>query len=178
MTTISNICLHSLGSPSDDRAVISLSLVLSLSLIKTMYYLRIFDSFSYLITLMSEVIIDLKQFMLFYMILIYMFSLILGVIGWQNYTRTPHLWEEFQETMVYPGVEYKHVGHFIGNMLTIARMTIGENEFSASHYIDNIPKNVIVFIVWGVVLFMLIIIYLNFIVAEAKSSFERVKKNL
>lgn len=113
--------------------------------------------------------------MLFYMLLIYMFSLILGVIGWQNYTRTPELWEEFQKTSVYPGVEYKHVGHFIGNMLTIARMTIGENEFSASHYIDNVPKNVIVFLVWGVVLFMMIIIYLNFIVAEAKSSFERVK---
>jgi len=116
--------------------------------------------------------------MLFYMILIYMFSLILGVIGWQNYTRTPELWAKFQETMIYPGVEYRHVGHFIGNMLTIARMTFGENDFGASHYIDDTSKNVIVFLVWVGVLLLMIIIYLNFIVAEAKSSFERIKKNL
>ena len=80
--------------------------------------------------------------------------------------------------MIYPGVEYRHVGHFIGNMLTIARMTFGENDFGASHYIDDTSKNVIVFLVWVGVLLLMIIIYLNFIVAEAKSSFERIKKNL
>jgi glucan phosphoethanolaminetransferase (alkaline phosphatase superfamily) len=136
ISSILNIIFQGYGNPYDMKAAITMSLVLSLMLIKTMFFLRIFSSFSYLITLIREVISDLKQFMLFYMILIYMFSLILGVIGWQNYTRDEELWQTLQDSKLYPGVEYFHIGNFLGNMITIARMTIGDNDFGATHYMD------------------------------------------
>ena len=51
-----------------------------------MFFLRIFEQPSYLVTLVRQVIQDLKYFMMFYMIITFMLSLIMGVIGYQNYT--------------------------------------------------------------------------------------------
>ena len=59
-----------------------MSIVLLLSLVKTLFFLRIFDNLSYLVTLIRSVIWDLRIFMCFYLIMIFMFSLILGVMGW------------------------------------------------------------------------------------------------
>lgn len=58
----------------DLRSVISMSIVLFLAMIKTMFFLRIFDNLSYLVTLIRSVIYDLRIFMLFYVILVFMFS--------------------------------------------------------------------------------------------------------
>ena len=68
-------------------------IVLLLAMIKTMFFLRIFDNLSYLVTLIRSVIYDLRIFMLFYIILLFMFSQILGVLGYQNYTQDEELWE-------------------------------------------------------------------------------------
>jgi hypothetical protein len=58
-----------------------MSIVILLALVKLMYFLRIFDSLSYLVTLIKQVIIDLKSFMLFYAIICFMLSLIIGTLG-------------------------------------------------------------------------------------------------
>jgi hypothetical protein len=155
-----------------------MSLVIALALVKTMFFLRIFDNLAYLVTLIREVIYDLKVFMLLYVIMVYMFSLVLGVLGWQNYTRDPEQWAAMQETMKYPGVEYYHIGRFLGNILTIARMSIGDNDFAASHYMSDHICNLLVWLTWAVLLFIMVIIFLNFIIAEACASYEKVRKNL
>ena len=49
-----------------------------------MFFLRIFDDYAYLVELLKTVMIDLKYFLIFYVILIFFFTLILGVIGYQN----------------------------------------------------------------------------------------------
>ena len=155
-----------------------MSVVIALALIKTMFFLRIFDNLAYLVTLIREVIYDLRVFMMLYIIMVYMFSLILGVLGWQNYTRDPELWGHMQELMKYPGVEYYHIGRFLGNIMTIARMSIGDNDFSASHYMQDHVSNLLVWLLWAGLLFIMVIIFLNFIIAEACASYEKVRMNL
>jgi len=58
-----------------------MSVVLFLALVKTMFFLRIFNDLSHLVTLIRTVIWDLRNFMKFYVIIVFMFSLILGVLG-------------------------------------------------------------------------------------------------
>ena len=67
-------------------SLISMSLVLLLATVKTMFFLRVFEKPSYLVTLVRQVIADLRYFVMFYLIITFMFSLIMGVIGFQNYT--------------------------------------------------------------------------------------------
>lgn len=59
---------------------IFLILVTLLMLIKTFFYLRIFSQLSYIVTMMKNVFFDLRVFMLFYLILILMCSVILGIL--------------------------------------------------------------------------------------------------
>lgn len=45
-----------------------------LQIYKTFFFLRIFDDFSYIVTMLYQVTYDLRVFGLFYMILIYLFA--------------------------------------------------------------------------------------------------------
>lgn len=152
-----------------------MTLVLLLALIKSLFFLRIFDSLSYLVTLLRSVIYDLRIFMLFYGILMFMFSLIIGVLGLSNFTRDPELVKGMGKSR--PGIEYQHIGFLIGNMIHVVRISIGDNDFSGSIFLDaNI--NIIFWIVWLLIVFIMCIIFLNFIIAEASASYEKVCSNI
>ena len=96
-------------SPDNLKCKISLIVVLLLALIKTMFFLRIFNSFSYMVLLLRSVIYDLKTFMLFYAILMYIFALILGVLGINNFSREEDMHIIEDSPTSYPGIEYKHL---------------------------------------------------------------------
>ena len=53
-------------------------------IIKSFFYLRIFQSLSYIVTMIYTVISDLKVFLLFFTILIVLFAQIFAVIGVGN----------------------------------------------------------------------------------------------
>ena len=72
-----------LSKPDDLSCTVSMTIVLLMALFKTFFFLRISDTLAYLVTLIRNCIVDLKIFGLFYVILIYMFALIVGVLGWQ-----------------------------------------------------------------------------------------------
>ena len=61
-----------------------MSMILLFQIYKTFFFLRIFDSLSYIVTMIQTVIIDLKVFLLFYAILIFLLSMIYAVIGLGN----------------------------------------------------------------------------------------------
>ena len=169
-----NIFFKFLIKEQDDlRQVISMSVVILLALVKLMYFLRIFDSLSYLVTLIKQVIIDLKSFMLFYVIICFMLSLIIGTLGFQNFTKRPEMWEEMQENWEYPGIEYMYLGRLVGNIISVIRMSIGDNNFDASIYLDP-STNIVFWIIWILTLYVTCIIFLNFIIAEACESYQRV----
>ena len=151
--------------------------VLLLALIKTMFFLRIFDNLSYLVTLIRNVIYDLRLFMIFYLILIFMFSLIFGVMGFQNYTNDKELMEYFEKKDDYPGIEYREIGLFFGNIISVIRMSLGDFDFDAIKYMDNL-SNIIFWLAWICIVLMTCIIFLNFIIAEASASYEKVVQNI
>ena len=77
----------------------------------------------------------------------------------------------------YPGVEYLYLGRFIGNIITIIRMSIGDNNFDGTIYLES-STNIVFWIVWILTLYVTCIIFLNFIIAEACESYQRVSQNI
>ena len=61
--------------------VLSMLIVLVLNLIKTLFYLRIFQKFSPLVMMMQGVVVDLLEFLLFFLVLIFFFAQMIGVLG-------------------------------------------------------------------------------------------------
>ena len=61
-----------------------MSVILIQQIYKTFFFLRIFDSLSYIVTMIQTVIKDLRVFLLFYAILIFLFSMIFAVLGVGN----------------------------------------------------------------------------------------------
>lgn len=62
-----------------------MTVILVMQITKTFFYLRIFESLSYIVTMIYRVISDLKVFGLFFTILIVLFSMVFAVIGVGNY---------------------------------------------------------------------------------------------
>lgn len=68
--------------PSSIQCTVSMCIVLILGAVKSMTFLRIFDTFSYIIALIKGVTYGMRIFLLFYVIMLFLFSLILGTVGW------------------------------------------------------------------------------------------------
>lgn len=89
------------------REKVSMIIVTFLMLLKTFFFLRIFMKLSNLVTMMRQVISDLKIFMLFYGILVWMCALIFNILQMGNYEMSPN--EQLQSLlglpiyMAYPG---------------------------------------------------------------------------
>jgi hypothetical protein len=61
-----------------------MTIILIQQIIKSFFFLRIFETLSYIVTMINQVIYDLRIFLLFYGILIYFFSLVFAVVGVGN----------------------------------------------------------------------------------------------
>ena len=57
-----------------------LIIVVFLMLVKTFFFLRIFTNMSYLVTIMRQVMFDLRIFGVFYLILLWLCSLIMNIL--------------------------------------------------------------------------------------------------
>jgi hypothetical protein len=104
-------CQHQLGTMVLVSKIVMI-LVVFLCLIKTFFFLRIVKSFSYIVTMIQNVVIDLRVFLLFFFILIIFFSMIFDVIGPNN------------------SKEYQYVGKYFGNVFTTLRLSLGDFDFS------------------------------------------------
>ena len=56
-----------------------------LLLIKTFFFLRIFEDLSFLVTMVKQVFFDLKVFLFFFAILLFMFAIVMSVLDLRNY---------------------------------------------------------------------------------------------
>ena len=54
-------------------------------LVKTFFFMRIFEQFTKLVIMIKNVVSDLMEFIIFYLVLLVMFSVVLGVLGVGNY---------------------------------------------------------------------------------------------
>jgi len=148
-------------------------------------------SIAYLVTLIRKVIVELKIFMFFYFILVFMFALILGVLGFQNYTRMERIDPERYTALVsseeWPGFEYSHINNFLAYIFTVMRMSLGDNDFGAVFYLDDLtgpedlwtrPKGQIFWLIWLLIAYITFIIFMNFIITEAGEIYGAVDENL
>ena len=159
-----------------------------MALIKTFFFLRIFDEFSTVVTMLTTVISDLKIFLFFFMILNAMFSLLMGVIGLANVAvegkfRDKYLNYAAPDVPVPDGYEYRYLGLLAGNFLTTLRIAFGDYaQISASYYLDK-SDNIMFWICWLLIVAITAIVFLNFIfiiknIAEASASYEKINERI
>ena len=73
--------------------------------------------------------------------------------------------------------EYHKINPILGYLFTTLRLSLGDYDFSAPNYLTS-AENHLYWILWFMVLVVTNIIFLNFIIAEASASYEKVKENL
>ena len=111
-----------------------------------------------------QVLIDLRVFTLFYIVLILMLSLIFDVISPNDAT------------------EYKNVSRFTGDFLTTLRLSLGSFDFAVladnsaigGYTLDPI-QHVIYWACWVFMILFSLLIFLNFIIAEVSNSYAIVR---
>ena len=83
-SSCANIVFQNLAGPLELVSKVLMMIILLLGLIKTFFFLRIIDILSPIVTMLTNVIYDLRIFLFFYGLLIYLFSLMLGILGVGN----------------------------------------------------------------------------------------------
>jgi hypothetical protein len=152
-------------------------------IIKSFFYLRIFQSLSYIVTMIYTVIADLKVFLLFFTILVVLFAQIMAVIGVGNFNHDNAL-REYVDAIAageadgdVPMEEYSQIGLWAGTLVSTLRIAMGDFDFGASMFLTP-QENMLYWLIWLMVVVMTCIIFLNFIIAEASASYEKVKSSL
>lgn len=154
-------------------------------IIKSFFYLRIFRSLSFLVTMIYTVIADLQVFLLFFTILIILFAQIFAVLGVGN-PKQDNAFKIMVDAIAsgeeeagdgIPMEEYENVGLFFGYLFYTLRISMGDFDFDATTYLSN-EENVIYWVIWLMVVIITCIIFLNFIIAEASNSYAKVKEAL
>lgn len=169
-----NIGIQNLLSPFATLARYNMILVIFMLLLKTFFFLRIFESLSYIVTMMVCVIYDLRIFLLFYGILTLLFSLIIGILGIGNFAQDSEFSRsEDPDEMEYFGREYKTIGLFAGNIMQTLRISMGDYDFEGADYLTP-GENRIYWICWFLIVVVTCIVFLNFIIAEASTSYQNV----
>ena len=160
---------------------------LTFMLIKTFFFLRIFQNFTKLVIMIKRVIFDLKEFIIFYLLLLTMLSVIMGVLGVgnPNAIRDEHLRARLKEARAegghsdddfvndFPGYEYGTMNEFAKNIFTILRFSLGDFDFQYTAHLSTFERNVFWF-TWVVIVIMTCVIFLNFIIAEVSESYQKV----
>lgn len=181
-----NVMLQKFGNPFHISSKVCLTLILMQQLKKTFFFLRLFDNLSYLVTMLNTVLYDLRVFLLFYFILVGLFSMIFSVLGTANekiegsfkkhYDRI-QLAADPNTITLYTGSEYKMIGKIMGNFFTTLRLSLGDFDFDASTFMQT-RENFLYWVVWFIMVIMTCIVFLNFIIAEASASYSTVKDRL
>jgi len=135
--------------------------VILLCLMKLFFFLRIFMKLSYIVTMIMQVMKDLRTFFIFFTILIVMFSLVFDVI-----------------TINQAG-EYRNVGNFAANLLGTLRLSLGNTDFNflEDDHLDS-DQHTLFWVCWVLVVIFSALIFLNFIIAEVSNSYDFVRQSI
>lgn len=183
---IANVVLQNLVAQQHFLNKLLMTIILLQQIYKTFFFLRIFDDLSYIVTMIQQVIFDLRVFGLFYSILLLLFAMIFAVIGVGNANIDgdfkDHIEEVDQRDAVdqpenVPNEEYENIGLFLGYIISTLRSSLGDFDFEASTYLTP-AENYLYWLIWCLSIVFTCIIFLNFIIAEASASYESVKSNL
>lgn len=139
-----------------------------------------------MVIMIKNVMVDLQEFILFYVILLIMFSVILGVLRVGNYETSKnedlkHIIETHKNNKnnisEFPGFEYKNINQFITNILIIMRYSLGDFDFGATNHLTPFERKIF-WVTWVIIVLMTCIVFLNFIIAEVSESYNKVNVNV
>ena len=101
--------------------------------------------------MIKKVIFDLRIFMLFYFILVIMFSTILGILQLGNFeeisTDSGDHKKKSKKRTDLPNYEYKNLPYFFQHIITVTRISLGDFDFEAAILLDPF-ENIIFWFVW------------------------------
>lgn len=144
-------------------------------IIKSFFFLRIFSSLSFLVSMFQQVINDLKPFLGLFAIILFLLSLILGIIDWGQYEYdNDRLVREIQYTSTGPDKEYMEMPKIFSRFIYMARLSIGDNNFDGSTYLKGFQNHAFwfLFIISNI---LTTIIFLNFVIAEVGNSYNMIR---
>lgn len=153
------------GTLELETKLVLITLIL-ISLMKLFFYMRIIESFSYIVTMITSVFYDLRTFLAFYAILIVMCSLVFDIIS-RN-----------------PAGEYSKIGPFAGNLFTTLRLSLGDFDFGVLEETDatkgalDSDQHQLFWVVWLAMVVFSALIFLNFIIAEVSNSYSKINANI
>jgi len=130
------------------------------------------------------------------MIFVFMFSIILGIIGYGHYNlKDEDDLQVLESGLWYPNAEFEHLifqrvsyGEEIGyeelasyvfvNFLVILRFSLGDyGDFRQVQRL-NFAETLMFWLMWLVIVIMTSVIFLNFVIAEVNESYVRVQDNV
>jgi hypothetical protein len=136
---------------------IAMIVIVMVVLMKTFFFMRIKMSFSYIVTMIINVVYDLKVFMLFFSILIVMFSAVFDVIACNK------------------ADEYMELAPFMANVMTTLRLSLGDFDFTILDKEKSGPlsreQHWLFWVIWVMMVIFSALIFLNFIIAEVSNSY-------
>ena len=169
--SIGNIILQLFLGPFHIVSKIFMCILVLLLISKTFFFLRIFPVLTPIVVMITNVIYDLRIFLLFYLILIALFCQIFAILGLGN-----EMTDEIKNGG--PASEYQAVGLHFGEFFWTFRLSLGD--FSAIGAISTMKKIEIqlFWVMWMMTVIVTCVIFLNFVVAEACASYSRVVESL
>eukprot|EP00347_Sterkiella_histriomuscorum_P017645 403348548 len=158
LTYIGYIILE-IFAPFNDSVIIIRLLIVFLSFLKVNFFLRIYDGFSFLVSMMAAVFVDLKYFIGFFLIFILEFGIVFAIL--------------FDATSI---EEYEGIG--ISAYFMMAFRT-SSGDFNVDSYKDQSSTLVVIsWLAWIVAVMLLNVMFMNFIIAVISESYEKVMQKL
>ena len=124
-----------------------------LTMFETFEYLRVVESFSYIVTMIRAVLYDLRVFCLFFFIVILSFSGVLDVFGRND------------------SEEYQDIGPVMANIFATLRLSLGDFDFTLIEEQNLFAMQLLFWFVWIGMVFFSSLVFLNFIIAEVGNSY-------
>lgn len=146
-------------------------------LIKTFFFMRIFKGMAQLVMMMLQVMVDLRAFLCFYLILIWICGLIMDILGVGKDMEQKNSSGLKQKRVTYPGIEYQYLPKFCRQFMHTIRISLGDFEFGDITELQPFEHNLF-WLTWLLVVLMTCIVFLNFIIAEVSSSYGTVKERV
>eukprot|EP00347_Sterkiella_histriomuscorum_P009011 403342872 len=158
LTYIGYIILE-IFTPFNDSVIIIKLIIVFLSFLKVNFFLRIYDGFSFLVSMMAAVFVDLKYFIGFFLIFILEFGIVFAIL--------------FDATAI---EEYQGIG-ISAYMMMAFRTSSGD--FNVDSYKDQSSTLVVIsWLAWIVAVMLLNVMFMNFIIAVISESYEKVMQKL
>ena len=132
--------------------------MVAMQTLKFTQHLRVISAYSPLVQMLIQVFKDLTPFLVMFSISLLLLSLILGIIQIKNDST------------------YEDLNFLIGNFIETLRISSGDFYVIERIDYENTPDAIIYlfYVCWFILLVFLAIVFLNFIIAEASASYNKI----